>query len=317
MKNSYTIYITKKWENYFSNQICKYLLDNKYEACIKNKTNFDIDIRNKISNWYGILRKYIIIQNNKTKQFFAIDHADQFDHIVKEIVAHPLCICILKCQYRKGSYGECENKISPFSYGVKEEEFFSLRKKYINSPKNKTKMYFKGNEIGRSVILKTLFNIQLINDDYGYREKGVRAFQISQKYYLKKMAKRKMALSLPGIGNFCHREIEAFGIKVPVLMPILKNQYYNNLIPDFHYISIDNTKLGNLKTDYDIRGYNQSDIDAFCKMIENRYKEVYRDNKYLKYISNNASIWFKNNILYPSIPNLIQKILKDKFNYEL
>ncbi len=57
--------------------------------------------------------------------------------------------------------------------------------------------------------------------------------------------------------------------------------------------------------------------EKFKKIIEKKYKKVYHDDKYLKYISNNALMWFKNNILYPSVPNLIQKILKDKFNYEL
>lgn len=63
---------------------------------------------------------------------------------------------------------------------------------------------------------------------------------------MEELCDNKVALALPGCGNICHREIEAFGLSTPVLMPRLKNRLYEDLIPDHHYISVDvDTKSSN------------------------------------------------------------------------
>lgn len=314
MKNSYTIYGPEKWEEYFTSQVYKYLEENGYRVCIKKKMEFSLDITKKSSNWYGVIRKFIIFQNNDTGQFFVINHADQFDYVPEEIVSHPLCICVLKCQYRTGSYGEYENKVSSFIYGVKEREnYFSLKDEMKLIPESNRKMYFKGNETSRFNFLEYLSDANLINKDYGFRKDGLRNLKVPQKEYLQNMASYRISLSLPGVGNCCHREIESFGIGVPVLMPILKNSYYRNLVPNVHYISVDNRNIGNHRT----RDYIVEEEKILCEMIKVRYNEVVNDDEFLEYISNNALLWFKDNIIYPSAPNLIREILKYKFNYEL
>lgn len=317
---SYTIYGPEKWETYFVNRINKYLTAQGFKVSIKEKMKFNLDITDSIDNWYGVVRKNIIIQNNRTEQFFTIDHADQCNEISEDLASHPLCISILKCQYRKGFYGKWEHMVSAFTYGVKEwNKYFNLREYLIKVPKEKNQMYFKGNENGRKHILVNLLEKGLINKDYGLRtHNGGGRLKATQEEYLKNMAKRKIALSLPGIGNFCHRELEAFGIGVPVLMPILKNQYYNALIPDIHYIAINNSVIGDhlITEDHKIKRYTKQEEELLCKMIREKYENVINNEDYLKHISNSATSWFEKNINFPNDMILMKDILLQKFNWE-
>jgi hypothetical protein len=311
---SYTIYGPEKWEENYISQAHKYLSDIGRDASIKKKMAFELDITKDHPNWYGAVRKYIVFQNNETKQFFMIDHADQYDYLVEELASHPLCIGILKCQYREGHYGSFEDKVSSFTYGVKEWDKYDDIVEEIKGAERVNKwMYFKGNENRRHHILKLLAKDGVINSDYGFRKDGKRCLKIIQDDYLKDMAKSRIAFSLPGVGGNCHREIEAFGLGIPVLMPILRNQYYNKLIPNVHYIAVDNRKI----SDERINTYDSFQTKLFLKMLINRYQETVDDAGFLKYISDNAMEWFDKNIRYPSAPNLIEKILKTKFNYEL
>ncbi|KKK91754.1 hypothetical protein LCGC14_2709750, partial [marine sediment metagenome] len=156
---------------------------------IKEKMKFNLDITDSIDNWYGVVRKNIIIQNNRTEQFFTIDHADQCNEISEDLASHPLCISILKCQYRKGFYGKWEHMVSAFTYGVKEwNKYFNLREYLIKVPKEKNQMYFKGNENGRKHILVNLLEKGLINKDYGLRtHNGGGRLKATQEEYLKNL----------------------------------------------------------------------------------------------------------------------------------
>ena len=312
---SYTIYGPEKWESYFTEYVHQYLTTKGYIVFTKNKTSFNLDITDSCPNWYGVLRKNIIFQDNQTKQFFAINHADQDDDISIEIVSHPLCVGTLKCQYRHGSYGEWENKVSAFTYGVKEKgQYFALREKMRDTESSTKQMYFKGNETGRKNILIRLREMGLINNDYGFRDgHGSRKLKIAQEIYLSNMAKSKLILSLPGIGGCCHRELEAFGIGVPVLMPVLVNKYYNQPIPDFHYIAVDALSISGKK----IKHYNDQEEKLLCKLIADRYHEVINNDSFLCETSTNAMIWFDHNISFPSNMELMEDILSKEFGYQL
>jgi hypothetical protein len=101
--------------------------------------------------------------------------------------------------------------------------------------------------------------------------------------YFEKLSTIKLALSLPGIGNFCHREIECFGLGTPVLMPVLINQMRNPLIPDFHYVSVPRVK----------------DIKEQAKLLDKRYLEVINDDQFLSFISKNCKEWYERNCKPP------------------
>ncbi len=109
--------------------------------------------------------------------------------------------------------------------------------------------------------------------------------------FTKKMKEYKVILSLPAHGNLCHREFEAFGIGVPVLMPEHTNKLYDPLIPNEHYVSV-----------------------SHWTELEERYNEVKDDKEFLEYISKNAMEWFDRNCRYPNcykyFKEPLSKILK-------
>ncbi len=311
---SYSIYGPEKWERYFTDQIHKYMSSEGYGVSMQDKMKFCLDITDECDNWYGVVRKNIVFQNNHTDQFFIINHADQHDDLPEELVSHPLCIGILKCQYRQGSYGEWEDKVSAFTYGVKEwDKYFVLRENMKGVRSKYKRMYFKGNENGRKIILLRMLDMGLINSSYGLRKNGRRDQQISQDNYLQGMAESVIALSLPGAGNFCHRELEAFGIGVPVLMPTLVNQYYKDLIPDIHYIAVDASSIG----EHNIKDYSAKDTESFCILVEKRFNEAVDDTDFLNRIIRNASQWFDDNVVFPFSMRLMEKILLERYDYHL
>lgn len=312
---SYTIFGPEKWESYFLDDISIYLQNKNYQVDIKTKMEFHLDITANHNNWYGVMRKNIICQNNNTKKFFVINHADQIDDIPEDIINHPLCVGILKCQYKQGRYDRWKHKVAPFTYGVKEKDkYFLLRDKIKKISIKSQKMYFKGNETGRKNILTRLADMEIINSDYGFRDgHGNRNLKIKQEEYLENIAESKLALSLPGVGNCCHRELEAFGVGVPVLMPVLINRYYNDLIPNVHYVAVNTSLIGKHK----IKHYSEEEEKIFCCLIKQRYKEIINNDEFLNKISENALSWFDKNIVFPSNMILLEKILLEELDYQL
>jgi hypothetical protein len=277
--------------------------------------DFSLDITAACANWYGALRKNIVVKEAGSGRFFLINHADQSFDMSWDLVAHPLCIGVLKCQYRDGDYERCPEKVSPFTYGVKEKQQYYLFRAACKAEWHRdTPMFFKGNESGRKNLLSRLVKMGLLNGDYGFRDgSGTRHLKVSQKEYLQRMASAKVVFSLPGIGNFCHRELEAFGIGVPVLMPVLKNRYYDPLVSDQHYIGIDTSDIGAPK----IRLYTKEDEQLVCERIEKRYCEVVENTALLEQTAANAMRWFEGNIVFPQNMILLERILAERFGYLL
>jgi hypothetical protein len=61
--------------------------------------------------------------------------------------------------------------------------------------------------------------------------------------YLDELSNYSCALSLPGGTEICNRDIECFGIGVPVIRPFVQTAYPEPLIPNYHYINCFHAKL--------------------------------------------------------------------------
>lgn len=108
--------------------------------------------------------------------------------------------------------------------------------------------------------------------------------------YLKEISRYKCCLSLPGGTEICNRDIECFGVGVPVLRPLITTNYSEPLIPNYHYISCyhscDYMDGGNPKF------LNYNDMQANTMYIWNRIKN---NHEFLNFISQNARSWFERN----------------------
>ena len=132
---------------------------------------------------------------------------------------------------------------------------------------------------------------------------GANPIQFDQ--YLQESFQFRLAFSIGGgggalCGDLCFRDIEMFGLGIPLLRPKLIVENSEPLLPDFHYIAVD--------AELDAE-YRYANPDILSQKIASRYREVIDDLEYLEFIKNNAKNWYENNISYPKITYNIIKLL--------
>jgi hypothetical protein len=123
--------------------------------------------------------------------------------------------------------------------------------------------------------------------------------------YIQEAMQFKLALSIGGgggaiCGDFCFRDIEMFGLGIPLIRPKYIVETNDPLIPDFHYIAVD--------TDFDA-DFRYKNHEQLAINIKNRYLEVINDMELLNYISNNARDWYIKNLSSTNITNNIIQLL--------
>ena len=123
--------------------------------------------------------------------------------------------------------------------------------------------------------------------------------------YLQEAFRFRLAFSIGGgggalCGDLCFRDIEMFGLGVPLMRPKLVVENSEPLIPDFHYVAVD--------AEFDPE-YRYSNPEELSRRITTRYREVIDDLEFLDFVKNNAKTWYENNISYPKITYNIIKAL--------
>jgi len=131
-------------------------------------------------------------------------------------------------------------------------------------------------------------------------------FPIPFESYIAESMQFKLALSCGGgggyiCGDFCFRDIELFGLGVPVLRPRYVVETVDPLIPDYHYISVDADFTDEFK-------YKEPSILA--TKLAQRYKEVVKNTEYLEEVAKNARNWYIKNITAPNITSTILTALE-------
>ena len=262
------------------------ILEQKYNIKINAKPiarkeyNFNF---NDTQPW-TLLQKCVIFRNIENGLYFILDPHDHANHVLQFIA--PLdtdkkFVYLYKVQYDPSLIVPGHPLIAPFTYIPKYPvQYEELRKPIATTVKNIDGLSFAGKEWkGRRKVLNELKDILDSPERMNYPE------------YLSHLATVKIALSLPGHGNFCHREIEAFGLGTPVLMPTLKNEYADPLVPYKHYIP----------------------CNYIATSIRLAYEE-WKNDDHLECIAENALDWYENNCTVKSFAKHLSmgmnKILK-------
>jgi hypothetical protein len=208
-----------------------YIIDRVHFLIDKLKNKYIINLQNS-PDYLGEKLKQCTIFEHEDGIFKVIDWSDRDNPKKmesKNIIQNNNCQYVLKCQYNPE--WRC-SKLRPYFYFEKTnpQYFHVLSKKLRLIKKNKNKIYWKGNlHLGRK---KTLDSIcDLLNFDY-------LSNVIDSNEFYKELSHYKLAISLPGLGNSCHREFECFALGTVVVAPKFKNIYYAPLVPDFHYVAI-------------------------------------------------------------------------------
>jgi hypothetical protein len=184
-----------------------------------------------ITHYQGIKFDQCAVIEHDDGMYKVIDWSDR-DHPEKmecaDIILHPKCQYVLKCQYNPRWRVP---KLKPFFYfeKTKPREFSDNLDKLRAIPKMKNQVYWRGNNhLGRQCVIDTLRD--MLSTEHS---------KISLDRYYEEMAEHFIALSLPGLGKSCHREFECFAIGTVVISPRFQNTYYSPVIPDHHYLCVD------------------------------------------------------------------------------
>lgn len=124
--------------------------------------------------------------------------------------------------------------------------------------------------------------------------------------YISEAIHFKLVLSIGGgggaiCGDLCFRDLDMFGLGIPLIRPKYITEVSDPLIPDYHYISVETEFTPEFK-------YKNPEI--LTDNIIKRYLEVIDNDDYLKQISFNARQWYIKNISSLNITNNLIKLLE-------
>jgi len=186
--------------------------------------------------------------------------------------------------------------LTPFTYNVYStntanliEELYSQR----DVTKLEDKFIFRGamyNE--REYLLNNLNNPSFIftKERIGYRE------------YLAEQINNLCALSINGAAEICNRDIELFGLGMPVLRTNLNVKFHNDLIPDVHYISLGNCEFR--------ESYSFLNPESLKNNVVKKFEFLTNNRDYCLSVGENARKWYLENCTMNSMILLLEKLLK-------
>ena len=114
--------------------------------------------------------------------------------------------------------------------------------------------------------------------------------------YLDELAQYKVILSLPGMAQVCHRDVEGFGVGACVLRPRIEQEFQDPLKADVHYISVD--------TDIE-----RDPPQVAAARIEERHRWVLAQPDLLAFVARNGAEWYDRNVSVPRSLDLTARLL--------
>lgn len=245
-----------------------------------HKERFKIDLIKGTSNDFLMLECEYVIENLNNGEFVILSVSDDLTHAILNERHNPFLKKVLISQFLPkkilSHVGEYMYKYNPWTYfqaSMDDLTIYYSKRQEINEFKNE--LYFKGTSLEDRKILSYI-DKNIITD-----------FNVIQpSNYFNDLISHRLALSVDGRGEFCYRDIECFGIGVPILRFEYLSKFDSPLIPNYHYVSIprphdmDLYRLGN---------------NNHAKLLENRYHEVINDDEFLKFVSNNAKNYYDEN----------------------
>jgi hypothetical protein len=179
---------------------------------------------------------------------------------------------------------EHQHKYFPWIYFPSNEydlESFYQKRQEI-TPKD-DRMYFRGETFSRTIL-------NHFTPDVFYGGNSIGGFDT----YVNELIKFKLGLSVAGRGEMCYRDIEYMGLGVPFIRFEYTTEFFEPLIPNVHYISVD--RPDDL---FDWMKLDRLGEKHHAELIIKRYLEVKDDDEFLNFISKNAKEYY-NKYLSPS-----------------
>jgi hypothetical protein len=275
-----------------------------YKFNVTHPDTLDIEMVGSSSNLKSMLMFTIV--NNENKKAILINLSDRlepnllpnhgFDNFnIVQIIGG---MSIDKNEYQR--HKELLNsKRKPLMIPVDKvsEDDFLFNYKKLDQNKIKKALFIGNVYGGRSEITDILQKHPLFDIRHHIREEG---YPFPE--YINEMQKYSMCLSLNGFAEICYRDIEAMATQVPILRSRFLNDYYNELIADYHYI------VGSEPCENGFLYYSKSSkeiADQFIDKIEN----VIDNEEYLNNIALNGRQYYENSCTIKAITNNAIKLI--------
>lgn len=282
--NEYTRYFRDYnlfWDELTDELKKKYdVTENRYYELANQKT-YKVNLKNQIScdECFSLMECEYVIEFEDTGEFYVMSVSDDLSLAVLSERNNPLLKKVLVSQFDKNKIkphvtSPLIDKYSPWIYfpsTIDDLEVFYEKRKTIDEYVDK--MYFRGSSISDRPII-THVNTEYLN---GYDPIG------GPITYFNDLINYKIGLSVAGRGEICYRDVEYMGIGIPMLRFNYISELNPNLIPNYHYISVDRPddlpidRLGN---------------ESHAKLLEQRFLEVKDDKEFLDFISKNAREYY-------------------------
>jgi hypothetical protein len=272
-------YVGKRWISYNRNIVVKFIEQTfNYKVNIKELSECNLEFKNMLSGWVGIVENP---ENNKCVIIESSDKNKQHERIKELTEKHNgdiVCIVFQRNRRQKKNKYIYDSVFYPGSLDCLNER--NNEKEPVDLRGTDHRMFFRGK------MRITRKEINLLDESiFSGRANSRKKHNIKQENYFDEMTNHRLAISLPGIGVFCWREIECYALGIPVMMYKPVNVMHNNPQPDVHYINL---------------GRRIRNAERSARRITEKYHEVIEDFEKLEYIRNNAHDWYAKNIQEPN-----------------
>jgi hypothetical protein len=252
---------------------------------------------------------FMIIENDTNKKYFIVSYWDKLKDV---IVSNPV------------TNWDVENQVEIFaSVGAHKNDYFyaPLNCKYtpisyttmtIDIEKQIEELYNQKNE--RTYVEKLTFRGYL----YQFRKflESDERFNIISKQtsiltpfdYMQELNASHLNFNINGAGEVCNRDIEIMGLGTALFRTKLVAKFHNELIPNYHYISVDFDNIDYDEHKHDYNGYWKE----LSENVYGRFQEVKKDKDFIDFVANNGRQWYLENGTIDANVNIILNLLDFK-----
>lgn len=245
---------------------------------------------------------HMIIQNQETQKYFLVTYWDKMN-CIHEGTGWDMdnCVEIISSSGTHEDdffYKPLEEDFTPFSYLTTridtDKVIYELRDTNNRDRVIPAKPMFKG--------YLYQFRDYLRQDDRFHIEKTGDGVHLHYPDYIRHLNKFSINMSLNGAGQICFRDMEILGLGTALFRPKLSSDFYNPLIPDYHYIAVDYDHIKNVRP---LEEYYRQ----LKELMINKWNEVIKDRDFIDEVALNGKKWFDENVPKEKHGEILIKIL--------
>jgi len=305
---------------YFDNEVCKWsyvcVFSQIYKKLLEKYPEIEFNHINSITlrkcEGLGPAQKYgphfMVFENDVNKKYILISYWDKLDDVINK--GNVTEWDIENCVEIITSSGVHKNDIyykpldcvyTPFSYTCPTMDNQLLIEKLYNEKTNRIyadKLTFRG--------YLYLFR-EFLEDDNRFTIYNTKKTLLNPSEYIKELNGFNLNYGINGAGEICYRDMEIMGLSTALFRTKLTTKFHNELIPNYHYISVD-------YDDYEIPiHYGTHPFPGFWEELSNRtinrYNEIKDDHEYINFVAENGRKWYLENGTIEANVNIAIEIL--------